>query len=67
MSATSVQQGREFRDCRASAGLSQDDVARRYNKDIRTIRRWERGETAITAMEMDDIRALAALARTGTR
>ena len=67
MSATSVQRGREFRDCRSVAGLSQEEAANRYGKDIRTIRRWERGETAIPAMEMDDVRLLAAMAkRTGT-
>ena len=65
MSATSVQRGKEFSACREVLGWSQEDAAARYGRHVRTIRRWERGESAIPSMEMDDIRLLSSR-RTGT-
>jgi DNA-binding XRE family transcriptional regulator len=67
VSATHVQLGDEFKSHRCTLRWTQEEAAKRYRKDIRTIRRWERGESPIPSLEMDDIRKRASqvIAATG--
>lgn len=46
----------EFKELRHAAGLTQEQTAALLGMTLRTISRWEQGETHIGALESEEIR-----------